>query len=326
MARAFAKRRRRGYAPFVDLALARLIELATRVVGALPIDRTLALAAGLGRVLAASAGRRTRRADEALARAFPELPPPARARLRREVFAHLARGLVELLILRGRRRCELLERVELAGLEQLEAAARRSPSGGVLVVTAHLGNWELACARVAAAGIPIAVVYRGLRQPALDRALFALRDQAGRVAGGVPVEQIRMGRAGMPVVRALEAGRHVLVLLDQNADREEGVFVEFFGQLACTRAGPIALAMARGVPVVPAFIRRLDDGRRHRIEIGSALELEPGSGTASVDEARLGRNVQRATKAIEEAIRRDPAQWIWLHRRWRTRPAPPETR
>ena len=269
-------------------------------------------------------GPRVARVREALAQALPEKDARARERIAREVFVSLYHGLVELLALRagGRLRAELLARVEVDGLEHVAAAARTSASGGVLVVTAHLGNWELACAKVAALGEPVAVVYRELASPVLDRAVHALRARAGGDEdgpGGVPVVQIARGRAGIAAVRALEAGRRLLVLLDQNAGREEGVFVPFFGRLASTRSAPIALALERGIPVVPAFIFREAGGRRHRLEIQPALALERAEAS---DSAALERDVACVTRAIEAAVRRAPEQWIWVHRRWRTRPRP----
>lgn len=304
-----------GIALFTGL-LAGLTWLCERV----SIDRSLAFAAAFGRLWVFVGGPRTRRVRAALAVALPERTPRERAQLACEVFVHFAQGLVELLLLRGRQRDALLERVEVSGLEHLAAASRATASGGVLVVMAHLGNWELACAKAAALGIPMSAVHHGPRgawPSVLGEALHALRGRAGSEPGGSPVEQIQMGRAGLPFVRALEAGRKLVVLLDQNADREEGVFVDFFGRPACTRSGPIALAALRGVPVVPAFIRREHGGRSHRLEIQPPFALEAGA--ASDDEA-LRRCVQRVTQAIEEAIRREPGQWIWTHRRWRTRP------
>jgi KDO2-lipid IV(A) lauroyltransferase len=132
------------------------------------------------------------------------------------------------------------------------------------------------------------------------------------------LDQIPMGRAGIPVVRALKAGHKVIVLLDQDARREEGVFVSFFGRSASTRYGAISLAMGRGVPILSAFVRRDPDGRIHRVRIQPVLELEPGS---SDDEEVLRRNVQQVTAVIEREIRACPGQWIWTHRRWRTQPA-----
>ncbi|MEZ4332321.1 MAG: lysophospholipid acyltransferase family protein [Myxococcota bacterium] len=288
----------------------------TRLCEHVPIDRALAVAAGIGRLWVGLRGPRTRRVRAALSRALPERTDAERARIERAVFVQLAQGLAELLLLRGRQREALLARVEVVGLERLEAV-RAGSGGGVLIVSAHLGNWELACARAAALGIPLSIVYRPQRSAAIDRLLAELRLRSGREPGGVPVELIPRGRAGLAAVRALRRGRAVLVLLDQDARREEGEFVTFFGRPACTRSAPIALAALRGVPVVTAFSRRLPDGRCHRLELGGALPLEPG---AEEDPEILRRNVQRATDAIEAAIRVDPGQWIWTHRRWRTQP------
>ena len=117
----------------------------------------------------------------------------------REVFVHLAQGLVELLLLRGARRAELLARVEISGLEHIAAASRATPSGGVLVVTAHLGNWELACAKVAALGFPVSVVYRGLRhsgpRPRALRTAGSGGQRAGRCPGRADQARAR-GAAG----------------------------------------------------------------------------------------------------------------------------------
>jgi KDO2-lipid IV(A) lauroyltransferase len=251
--------------------------------------------------------------------ALPEFDVARREGLARDVFIHLGRGLAELVLLRGRQRAALLERICVEGLENLEKAERQTLSGGVLIVTAHLGNWELACAKAAALGIPISVVYRGLHQPAFDRAMLGLRELALETSGEQPmIEQIPMGRAGIPVIRALEAGRKVVVLLDQDARREEGVFVSFFGHTASTRYGPLVLAAGRGVPLLMVFVRRDPDGRTHRLRFHPALQLESGP---SDDQEVLRRNVQRVTAVIEKEIRASPGQWIWTHRRWRTQPA-----
>ena len=135
------------------------------------------------------------------------------------------------------------------------------------------------------------------------------------------MQQIPMGpRAGVQFVRALEAGRHLLVLLDQRAHRDEGLEVSFFGRPARTRFGPLKLAARAGVPVLIALPRRHPDGRRHTLTIHPPLQLEAG---ATDDEEVLRRNLQRVTAEIEKGIRQTPGQWIWTHRRWRV-PAPEE--
>jgi KDO2-lipid IV(A) lauroyltransferase len=275
------------------------------------IDRALALGTGLGRLWYRLGGPRSGRVRDQLALAFPEQDEARRAGWARDVFVHLGRGLVELLLMRGAHRSALLDRVQIEGLENLHAARRSSPSGGALFVTAHCGNWELGCARVADTGLPISVVYRAIDQPVLDRALQGLRNASG-------VDQIPMGRAGIRVARALKNGRIVVVLLDQNARPNDGVFVSFFGRPASTRYGPLTLAAVRGVPVLMGFASRDPDGRGHRMRIGPVLQLEAGS---SDNEAVLQRNVQQITDVIEDKIRASPGQWIWTHRRWRTQPA-----
>jgi len=303
-----------------EAALAASIAIATRLCGLLSIDRAVALGAGIGQLWLGARGPRTRRVREQLALALPQSTAAQRARWTREVFVHLGRGLAELLIMRGPHREALVKRVSIEGLEHLRSAQRASPSGGVMIVTAHYGNWELAGARLAAEGVPISVVYRPRRARALDRALLGLRAAPRPGGAAAPdVEQIAMGpRAGLQVARALGAGRAVLVLLDQNARREEGVFVSFFSRPACTRAAPLAIAVRRGVPIVTAFSRRDPDGRSHRIRIDPALQLETGR---SDDGEVLRRNVQRVTAAIEQEIRASPGQWIWTHRRWRSQPS-----
>lgn len=305
--------------------LVALLEGAIGLADRAGIERTLRLGRGVGRVWSAVGGPRARRVDEQLALAFPELSAAERRRRRNAVFAHLGQGLAEALLLAGRHRGALLDRVRVEGLEHLEAARRGADGRGVLVIGPHLGNWELGGARLASLGVPIALVYRGLRQPALERAIQQVR--AGRAApsdpGAEAVEQIPMGpRAGVRLVRALSSGRNVLVLLDQRARSPEGLVVEFFGRPARTRAGPLKLADRVGAPVLVAAARREDDGRHHRVTLHPPLQLEAG---ASDDEEVLRRNLQRVTTALEHEIRSSPEQWIWTHGRWRgaqSTPAP----
>jgi KDO2-lipid IV(A) lauroyltransferase len=305
----------------VDRLASAALAAAIRLFEWLPLDAGVALGARFGAAWARMGGPRTRRVRAQLARALPEADAARREAWDRGVFVHLGRGLAELLILSGRRRRELLARVRIEGLEHVDAARRTSPTGGVLVVTAHVGNWELACARMAESGLPLSVVVRPQRWRVVDRALGDLRGVGASAArAGAALETIPRRRAAIRVARALEAGRVVVVALDQDAGRREGIFVRFFGQLASTRNAPVALATRRGAPVLPVFIHRDPDGRGHLLRIHPALQLES---EASDDEEAARRNVQRVTARIEGEIRASPDQWIWTHRRWRTRPPSP---
>ena len=289
------------------------------------VSRTLRFGAAFGRMWHALGGPRTRRVRVQLAAAFPEVDAEQRMQWERQVFAHLGQGLAELLLMLGRHRGEMLSSLEVIGLAHLETAVRESGGKGAVVIGPHLGNWELGAAKLAALGVPVSAIYRGLRQPALERAILQIRAGASRGGldpaaydGGEPIQQIAMGRrAGVQFIRALDAGRNVLVLLDQHARRDEGMLVDFFGRPANTRFGPLKLAARTGAPVLLAFARRDPDGRHHRLTFHPALQLEPGG---SDDEDVLRRNLQRVTAEIEKEIRATPGQWIWTHGRWRGQP------
>lgn len=295
-----------------------------RVCEAIGVERSLRCGEALGFGWRAVGAPRTRRVREQLAAAFPEASASQRERWHAEVFTHLGLGLAELLLLLGRHRPRLLERMRVEGLEHLERARTEAEGRGVIVIGPHLGNWELAAARFGSLGVPIAVVHRARRQRVLDRALRRVRNVHER-EGAAPdarlpeaVQSIALGpRAGFQFVRALGAGRSVLVLLDQRARRGEGLVVPFFGRPAETRSAPLKLADRLGAPVLIACARRDPDRRGHRLLITAPLQLEAG---ASDDEEVLRRNLERVTAALESEIRASPGQWIWTHRRWRIRP------
>jgi KDO2-lipid IV(A) lauroyltransferase len=196
--------------------------------------------------------------------------------------------------------------IEIEGTQHLRAVIEGH--GRALVLTAHLGNWELLTLAPVLTGYPISVVARALDSSALD----AWADRLRRTAG---VEVIDKRDALRPVLAALRRGRLVGVLLDQNTSRREGVFVPFFGRLASTSKAMAVLALRTQTPVIPAFTRRLAPGR-HRITIHPALPL-PLAG----NEEAVRMLTARCTEAVEAAVRATPEQWLWAHDRWRTRPA-----
>jgi Kdo2-lipid IVA lauroyltransferase/acyltransferase len=221
----------------------------------------------------------------------------------RRSFQHLGMNLVEACVLMFRPSDVLLRRMEIDGLEHLKDAVGQGR--GVLLLTAHLGNWELLAAAHPLTGLPLSVVLRPLDQPQLGRVVERLRRRTG-------AELISKRRALRDVLDALRRGRMVGILLDQNATRAEGIFVPFFGTLASTSRSLAVLALRTEAPVVPVFIRRLEDGR-HLIEVRPLLPPPEGDVVALT---------ACFNETIEAAIRRAPEQWFWLHRRWKTRPRP----
>jgi KDO2-lipid IV(A) lauroyltransferase len=201
-------------------------------------------------------------------------------------------------------------RIRLEGAEHLRAAM--STHGRALMLTAHLGNWEILCATHRLTDYGLSVVVRPLDAPWLDAVADRLRRRTG-------VEVIDKRGALRPVLDALKRGRMVGILMDQNAARREGVFVDFFGHPASTSRSIAVLAVRTGAPIVPIFAYRSAEGG-HRVVIRPAL---PAS-TSNDLEAAVVELTARCTTEIERAIREAPEQWLWSHDRWRTRPSADE--
>ncbi len=255
--------------------------------------------------------RRRRTALANLALAFPDLDAAARRGVCRRSFQHLGVMGFELCATLAHPIERTLARIRFDGLEHLRAAM--AAHGRALVLTAHLGNWELLTVAHRLTGFRLAIVVRPLDSPWLNALAERLRRKSG-------VELIDKRGALRPVLRALRGGRLVAILLDQNAARRESVFVPFFGRPASTSKSLALLARRTGAPVVPIFIRREAAGW-HRVTVLPPLR-------ASIDgaDATLAELTARCTAAIETAIRGAPEQWLWVHDRWRTRPGEEKSR
>lgn len=290
-----------------------LVHAASRVLAWPSLDAAVAFGAAVGKAYARAGLPRTGVARVNLRIAFPALDDAEREAILRDAFANMGRSLVEVLLLGSARRDELLSRVRVEGEANLRIAEAAHASAGVLVLTAHFGTWELAPASMARRGVALSVVERGSQNPTLAATMARWR---GADEG---VELLRMDAgAAFGVLAALRRGRKLVVALDQNAGREEGVFAPFLGEQACTRSVPAMLAMKRGYAVLPAFVVRDGTNARHVIQLLPPIAIE----AAGDDEAEaLARNVAAMNRVIEAQIRASPQQWLWAHRRFRTRPA-----
>jgi len=268
---------------------------------------TLWLGRRVGDLLYAGLTRRRRIALGNLARAYPELPAAERRRLARRASQHLGMTLVELPRLLAAPLESTLARIRLDGVEHLHAAM--SAHGRALMLTAHLGNWEILCATHRLTDYGLSIVVRPLDAPWLDAVAARLRRRSG-------VEVIDKRGALRAVLDALRRGRLVGILMDQNAARRESVFVDFFGRPASTSRSIAVLAVRTGAPIIPTFAHRNPDGS-HRVVIRPALPPP----TSNDPEAAVVELTARCTAEIERAIRETPEQWLWSHDRWRTRPA-----
>ncbi|MEA2625879.1 MAG: Kdo2-lipid lauroyltransferase/acyltransferase [Candidatus Binatota bacterium] len=186
---------------------------------------------------------------------------------------------------------------------------RASGTTGALVLTGHFGNWELCHHAAAAYGLPVHLIYRPFRNPYFDRFVGAERERAG-------TRTISKREAAREVIRALRAKAVVVVPFDQNATGRWGVFADFFSVPASTHPGLARFAMMSEVPVFPAFLVRRGDTPQHELRVQAPVEVIRGGNR----EADTVENTRRFNRVLEEAIRQYPEQWIWMHKRWRTRP------
>ncbi len=247
-------------------------------------------------------------AESNLQRALPELDSAARRRVRLGVYRNLGRVALALAKLPAWSKRTILQHVDFSGLEHFRAAEAKG--SGVLLLTGHLGNWELGALAHGAVVGPISVMVRPIANPLVDRIVEARRSAHGN-------RVIAKRNSAREVLKALAAGGTVGILADQNALPEDAVFVEFFGMPAAAHKGFAQLALRSGAAVVPAFARWDPASRRHVVEYGPEIETVR-SGAAERD---IEINTQRFQRVLEEQVRANPDQWLWIHRRWKTQPA-----
>jgi KDO2-lipid IV(A) lauroyltransferase len=287
---------------------ARAADLVHRAVRHLPRWTTLALGRTLGRLLGDLDRRHLAIAADNLRQAFPEWNEPRVVRTARGVYAHFGAVLFDILWLKSRTPDQIRALIEVRGREHVERGL--AAGKGVLLVTCHLGNWELHGVGHGLVFAPIHVVARPLDNPDLDRRLCEMRTMAGNTV-------IYKQRALSQILRALRQGGGVAILIDQNVQPGDGIFVDYFGRKAATTTVAAALAVKTDCALVPCRTELLEDGR-YRLTYAPVVEWSP-SGDRAADIARL---TQRLTRQIEDWVRETPEQWLWMHRRWKTRPAP----
>ena len=233
--------------------------------------------------------------------AMPELDDAARERIADGVFRSIARVLVSFARFPRLRRENLGEWIRYEGFEHFEEAKRRGR--GVLFATAHLGNWELSAFAHGILTEPMHIVVRPLDNPRIDAQVERYRT----LAGNRVIQKKDFARG---ILKALARNQAVGILIDQNATPDNGAFVDFFGMPACATTGLAKLAAHSGATVIPGFALWSETERRYVLRFYPPLEI---SGDPVEDTARL-------QKQLETVIRQHPDQWLWIHRRWKTRP------
>lgn len=222
------------------------------------------------------------------------------------MYAHVVASVIEVAHMARASAEEIRARVRYEGLEAYE----RIRAGGrpVVILTGHVGNFDLMALAHSAHGHPLSFLARPMDSPLVYELLNEMRRRFGN-------EVLDKKGSGKDAFRVLRSGGVLGILGDQNATREEGEFVEFFGRAACTHVSIAKLALKTKAAIVPAFISRDGDGL-HTIHVGPVIE-PLSSGHPREDAIATTQEVARVTEAM---IRRFPDQWLWGHRRWKTRP------
>jgi KDO2-lipid IV(A) lauroyltransferase len=244
------------------------------------------------------------RAMSNLAQAFPDTPKTVRTALAGAMFKTLGKNFFEFLNLEGSSKARiagLVEKVE--GKEHLDDAIELDR--GLIVITGHIGCFELLAAYFARQGYPLSVVGRELWEKRLNERLVGIRESMG-------YKTIDRDTGGKDVLRVLRRGEVLAVLIDQHT-RVSGIYVPFFNRPAHTPTGVARLSISTGAPVLPMAIYMRHNGR-HAIRI--LPRIVPPEKTMDKNK-KIEELTRRCSLAIEELVRYDPKQWVWFHDRWR---------
>ena len=276
------------------------------IVTVLPEWAALSSCSVLGWVLGVVLRVRRGDTDRHLKIAFPERDPAWRRRVARGSYTHFAREAAMTVRLSRMASDEIVRRTEVEGLEALRDAS--ATGSGAIVISGHLGNWEVAAAAMAARGVPMDVAVHLQKNPLFYRHMVELRERLGLTV-------ITKNDAFRLVPRALAAGRVVALIADQNI-RKRGVFVDFFGRAAATAKGPALFALRSGAPVfLGVAVRKPGYPSRYRVTIEPVMVREGASDARAISDL-----TQLHVSRLEALIREVPAQYFWHHRRWKTRP------
>ncbi|MFQ3587736.1 MAG: lysophospholipid acyltransferase family protein [Fimbriimonadaceae bacterium] len=253
----------------------------------------------LGRLFFRISRKHRERALANLALAFPEKSEAERKSLAKQVFEHFGRVTTDFLRSAKRNDQEVVDSFEVEGIENFQEAYNRGK--GVLLIIAHLGNWERAGQLMKAHGYDLHVVARDADDAELNQDVLDLRESAGLTV-------LPRGNAAMQILRALKQGKCVALLPDQNSNE---CFVPFFGKPTGTVTGPAIMSLRSGAPLVPAATVRVGPGK-YLARVYPPVEPAPGYDDPTIA-LTAGVNA-----AIEAMVRAFPEQYLWFHDRWKS--------
>jgi len=282
--------------------------LLVRILGSLPRSVARATGAAIGDLAYFGLARLRNVGRRNLQLGLPAMQPQRREQILKELYRNLGYLLAEFCLMPHYTPEQASRFIRYEGLENYLRARDRGK--GVLVLTGHLGAWELSSFYHSLMGYPMGMVIRRLDNPLVDRFVNRIRCLHGN-------RVLHKDDFARGLIASMRAGETVGILMDTNMTPPQGVFVPFFGIEACTASGMARVAAKTGAAVVPGFLLWEKKEQRYVLHFGHEIPVQC-TGDAERDAVS---NTATFTSVIEGYVRRYPEQWLWMHRRWKTRPA-----
>ncbi|MBL8148292.1 MAG: lysophospholipid acyltransferase family protein [Blastocatellia bacterium] len=292
---------RRNYLEYLTVCLV------LKTLALLPRALRLQTAYLLAKIAYLVAKKLKKTAAHNLEMALPELSRQQHAKIIKGLFRNFGRLLAEFSYFPKYTKEEIEQAVEYSGLENYLAAHERGH--GVLFLTGHFGAWELSCFFHAMCGYPHNILVRKIDNPYIEALVDSYRSRPGN-------RTIDKNNSAKAILSCLRRGETVGILIDLNTVRNQGVFCDFFGIPACSTTGLATLALRTDAAVVPVVIIWDEQKKRHILHFEPALEI---ISTGNLKEDIL-QNTSNFNKVLESFIRKHPDHWLWVHKRWKTRP------
>lgn len=246
-------------------------------------------------------------AIENVTRAFPELSHKEQVRIARSSLIHMGRTIVEYCYFPFARRNQFENLFKITGKENLDAAFKKNK--GVLLLTLHLGNGDLAVAALSRSGLPMHLISKQFKLKWLNDLWFGMREKHG-------TKFISHEKSSFDILKALKRNAPVVFVLDQFMGPPIGVRTKFFGIETGTAAGLALIAARTGAPVIPCYTYRRSDGKSEMV-FESPIEFPQFQSDDGLKETKIAQMTQVYTDRIESIVRKHPEQWMWIHRRWK---------
>lgn len=284
----------------------RAVQFLIFISNAIPRVKWLKLCGFLGSLSFWFAGKTRRLMRKHLHIAFPQMTPREIRKLSQKVFRMLGMNSGEMLrATRVKTLTDLEKFLVTHGLENYEQAIAKGK--GVIFLTCHLGAFDLQVSNMALRGLNPNIIGTPLKDQRLNELLWDYRNMHGAIA-------IERGKETFRLIKVLKSGGSVALLIDQDT-KVKSTFVNFFGKPASTPVGATVLAMKTGAAIVPTYVYLGEDWKQH-MHILPEIPMT----TTGDEEADIVRNTQILTNFVEGVVRKYPEQWVWMHRRWRTKP------